>query len=63
MRETRFRWFGIYHRAVDAAVKRSDMVMAEGSIKGNGRPTLEAVVCKDLHLLDTIAYDGLTKLN
>lgn len=59
MRETRLRWFGIYHRAV----KRSDVVMAEGSIKGNGRPTLEAVVCKDLHLLDTIAYDALTKLN
>lgn len=38
----------VYHSSVDAVVRRTDMVLEEGSNKGSGRPklTIEAVVKK-----------------
>lgn len=51
MIENRQRQFErVQCRLIDAVVRRSDMVMVDGSIKGRGRPrlTLETVIRKDL---------------
>ena len=55
LRENRLRWYGhIYRRPADAVVRKSDRVVVDNSTRSRGRPklTLEAVVMKDLSLLD-----------
>lgn len=46
---------------VDAVVRKSDMVMLESITNGRARPklTLNAIVQKDLGLLDIMKHDAL----
>ena len=55
LRENRLKWFGhIYRRPPDVVVKNSDMIVLDSRARGRGRPklTLDAVIRKDLGLLN-----------
>ena len=55
LRENRLRWFGhIQRRATETVVKRCDVVMVDGSVRGRGRfrLTLASVVNRYMDLLN-----------
>jgi hypothetical protein len=51
MRESHLRWFGhVQRRAINAPVRKSELIQVEGTKKGRGRPkiTLIEVVKNDM---------------
>jgi len=47
MRESHLRWFGhVQRRAINAPIRKSELILVEGSKRGKGRPKIILVEVK-----------------